>query len=340
MSQITRDALLLGMKHHGFVFPAGALVPSEAIALRRDPHNQHDPNAIAVLISGVMAGFIDKQNAQIIAPLLDKGAKVSVGAIAKGPTVRTSVPLKIVLEQNFQAIPPPKLAAGKVIGIYLIEIEHCSEVYIGQSRDINERIKSHWRELNHGVHSNPELRRLWERYGGHTFKARIIDVAPTECTDQKLSAWLQDRELHWISHYDELVGVYNFDTPQMILTGEDRLLERKRRLAEKELRKAGAEKIKAIKTKMDCVWKRKYDLVDKIEEASRLISRTRGIKGFLFATAEEKTKAGAMETVITRLKDEVSALDSIYAQMTREVDELEAHLPSKSQSKRLSRKRR
>ena len=82
MSQITRDALLLGMKHHGFMFPADALVPSEAIALRRDPHNQHDPNAIAVHISGVMAGFIDKQNAQIIAPLLDKGAKASVGAIA------------------------------------------------------------------------------------------------------------------------------------------------------------------------------------------------------------------------------------------------------------------
>lgn len=234
MAQITINAFLVGMKYYGFRIPTGQSVPSSLAALKREPSNPHDSNAIAVYVSNSIAGHLDKKSAEILAPIMDQGANWKIESIRSPDLGRASIPLKIIIEQETQAVAAPKLCAEKIPGIYLIRISGFDEVYVGQSRDVDGRIKSHWRELNHGVHANPVMRNLWKERGGKSFGAVLLEKAPADLNDHDLSVWLQNREAHWIDHYDAKVGVLNFDAPNLVLVGAERAEARKRRIIERE----------------------------------------------------------------------------------------------------------
>lgn len=49
-----------------------------AISLRREPENQYDPNAIAVLLNDKIAGYLPAKIAALLAPIMDEGKTVSV----------------------------------------------------------------------------------------------------------------------------------------------------------------------------------------------------------------------------------------------------------------------
>jgi hypothetical protein len=44
-------------------------------ALVREPDNEHDPNAISVQVGGKFMGYIPKETAQHLAPMMDAGRK-------------------------------------------------------------------------------------------------------------------------------------------------------------------------------------------------------------------------------------------------------------------------
>jgi HIRAN domain len=50
-----------------------AAAPGRPLELRRDPGNEHDPNAIAVLAGGEQVGWVPRELAAEIAPSLDAG---------------------------------------------------------------------------------------------------------------------------------------------------------------------------------------------------------------------------------------------------------------------------
>jgi hypothetical protein len=66
-------------RFHGDVLQSGALSPGSALTLRRDPANEHDPQAIAVLAAGDgahgggQAGWVPREVAAAIADDLDAG---------------------------------------------------------------------------------------------------------------------------------------------------------------------------------------------------------------------------------------------------------------------------
>jgi hypothetical protein len=83
-SYLARDAPLLaerGLRVSGVAgtqFRPGALdsealAPGSALALRREPANEHDANAIAVDAGGVPVGFVPRELAGELAPQLDAG---------------------------------------------------------------------------------------------------------------------------------------------------------------------------------------------------------------------------------------------------------------------------
>lgn len=322
MVRITKDAFLVGMKYHGFRTTSQNPIPSNAIQLQREPTNPHDPNAIAVIISGSMAGHVDKKSAAIIAPILDEGAQWRVEQITSFTGSAASIPLKIVLEQETQSISPPRLTSSKAAGIYRISIRGFEEIYVGQSRDINERIKGHWRELNHGVHSNPVMRRLWREVGGKHFEAAIIDEAPKGLNDHDLSLWLQSREEHWIEHHDLRTGVMNFDIPNVVLVGAERIEARKRRLAERETAKAAREKRKGIEAKLAVLNERSTETLRQVRAAEVEIRIAAGIRGFLFATDLEKRRAKELTVVVDSLKAKLRGFDAAYDQLSDQLRKL------------------
>jgi hypothetical protein len=64
-------------RHHADALASDAAGPGEPLALRRDPDNPHDANAIAVHAGGVQVGWVPRAIAEEIAPALDAGEPFS-----------------------------------------------------------------------------------------------------------------------------------------------------------------------------------------------------------------------------------------------------------------------
>ncbi len=61
-------------RFHDDVLQSAALAPGAVLTLRRDPGNEHDPHAIAVLTAGgAQTGWVPREVAAQIAPALDAG---------------------------------------------------------------------------------------------------------------------------------------------------------------------------------------------------------------------------------------------------------------------------
>jgi hypothetical protein len=59
--------------HHAGALASDAVAPGSPLELRRDPDNEHDPNAIMVLAGDAQAGWVPRELAAELAPRLDAG---------------------------------------------------------------------------------------------------------------------------------------------------------------------------------------------------------------------------------------------------------------------------
>jgi hypothetical protein len=59
-------------RHHADAIESEDAAPGSRLELRRDPGNEHDPNAIAVLAGGVQVGWVPRELAVELAPELDE----------------------------------------------------------------------------------------------------------------------------------------------------------------------------------------------------------------------------------------------------------------------------
>ena len=68
------------------------------LGLRREPHNVHDPNSVAVLDpDGRQLGFLSRQVVESVAPLMDRGGSVraSVAGLTGGLTDNYGVNIRV-----------------------------------------------------------------------------------------------------------------------------------------------------------------------------------------------------------------------------------------------------
>lgn len=79
-------------------------------------------------------------------------------------------------------------------GIYIISNVINNKVYIGQSRDLSSRIRSHKKDLRGKYHRNRYLQSSWNKYGEENFSFNIL----TYCRFSELYKW----ETFWIDAYD------------------------------------------------------------------------------------------------------------------------------------------
>jgi HIRAN domain len=68
-----RVASVAGARFKTDALETEAAAPGRALELRRDPQNEHDPNAVIVLAGGEQIGWVPRELAAEIAPQLDGG---------------------------------------------------------------------------------------------------------------------------------------------------------------------------------------------------------------------------------------------------------------------------
>lgn len=102
-------------------------------------------------------------------------------------------------------------------GIYKIENEESGKIYIGSSRDLSERIRSHKANLRNNNHNNPHLQNSWNVHGSDTFTFEIL----LYCSKDNLKFYEQ-RALDKYESYDRDIGynirkeAFNMDMPDEV----------------------------------------------------------------------------------------------------------------------------
>jgi len=61
-------------------------------------------------------------------------------------------------------------------GVYLIRNEKNGKVYVGSSREIENRWNRHKLRLRRGTHGNEHLSGAWNKYGEDSFSFSILEV--------------------------------------------------------------------------------------------------------------------------------------------------------------------
>lgn len=92
---------------------------------------------------------------------------------------------------------------GKKCGIYCIENTINHKKYIGLSKDIESRWRSHRCRLKNGLHVNTYLQYAWNKYGADAFTFYILE----ECDEIQL----EDRETYYITHYSSLSSQWGYN---------------------------------------------------------------------------------------------------------------------------------
>lgn len=310
MSRGTVNVFLVGMRFHDFSAPSGKSIDADRLKLVREPLNPYDTNAISIQIMGQIAGHLDRQSALKLAPLIDGGARCSVASFNWDRSAK-SIPVSVRVETGAENIPVPTLSAN-FAGIYRITIKGVAESYVGQSRHIVSRIKSHWNELNVGIHSNPALMERWNVVGGRAFAAVVVERAPENLSNLELSNWLSSRESYWINRFDREKGVLNFDAPTTVLVGEDREVARQNRLEERERNRIASERRALLCEQISQLRKLCTERHDQLTKVQKIIRENRGLRGLLFGNetsrralpnhvASERQLRGDIETLTCKI---------------------------------------
>jgi group I intron endonuclease len=89
----------------------------------------------------------------------------------------------------------------KRTGIYRIFNIESGKSYIGQSVDIDRRLKYHIKKLNDGLHFNRYLQNAYSLYGQNAFSFAVLE----ECSCELLVV----REQYWMDFFATKGGLYN-----------------------------------------------------------------------------------------------------------------------------------
>lgn len=88
--------------------------------------------------------------------------------------------------------------------VYCIKCNVNNKVYIGQTKNINNRIKDHMYRLQKNIHDNPYLQEDYNRYGKYNFTVSVLDEYETR-------KQIIDREDYWINYYGGIESTQNYN---------------------------------------------------------------------------------------------------------------------------------
>lgn len=306
------------MKYCGVARDEAARCLARQPTLRREPHNTDDSNAIVVISGGTILGFINREAAAIIAPLLDDGA----GSQVSIDTLRTqspgSIPVVVKIDRPLEEFRAPTVCEFGVVGIYRIFIKGYDRCYIGQSLNVQNRLAQHWDELRRGIHPNPELRRAWRSEGAAAFRAVLLETAPSGLGGLARARWLVERERAWVESFGGLRKTINAEEPRIVLDDEARTA-----LDHERHRYAG--ELATLQNRSAVLSKLIHQERGHADDRRRWIEEASGFWG-LFVSAEIKRNAKAAQWELPALMKKISLLDDERRKVDDTLYALKKHL--------------
>ena len=90
-------------------------------------------------------------------------------------------------------------------GVYALKNAVAGKVYVGSSIDLARRKRTHFRDLNKGVHKSVKLQHSWAKHGAEAFAFEILELTPRE------ERALRAAEQRWIDALDAVSAGYNLN---------------------------------------------------------------------------------------------------------------------------------
>lgn len=318
MRNITVEAALVGMRYYGVSANDARKALLEGSSLSREPQNPHDSNAVAVIHRDRKLGHVSRDSAQVIAPLLDKGARSSLRLNRSKTGSKKSIPITISVSLSVEVVSSPFVCDARTCGIYRIRIRGEDKSYFGQSLDIQSRIRQHWNDLSYGMHSNPELQELWDFFGSKNFEAKVVELAPEGLADLALARWLVQRERHWIGSNGGMRSVINADYPSPVLSTEVmRHLE--------ALRDEASDELNGLRTELERLRKRRVQIQALLAFSLSVIRKSERWWGiFLSAYEREQAEKARANVKLALLQRE--QLEKKVTEAKKNLQDLEEYL--------------
>jgi len=117
-SLMFKEVIVKGTKFENRQKIADLVNPGDILEMRREPENPYDPNAVALLFRGEQVGYIPREIARQIAPLMDEGQKFTA-----------------IVKAIYKANPSPGASKIPVVDIFKEEEEKSSSVSYNNEPD-------------------------------------------------------------------------------------------------------------------------------------------------------------------------------------------------------------
>lgn len=156
-------------------------------------------------------------------------------------------------------------------GVYCISCKANGKQYVGCSKRMIGRLKTHFADLKRGLHSNSHLQSAWDKYGASNFYVFVIQY-----TDR-----IKDVEVKWIARFDSYYNGFNktLGGDGILVLDEKQILEYRERINESLRRPEVRSKIGE--------WSKKFHADNK--EKMRTVLKENALKGWEKRKTEKRT---------------------------------------------------
>ncbi len=279
---------IVGMKYLNITLNLADSIRKAPIRLVLEPENPHDSNAIAALLLDQKIGYVNKDAAERLAPIIGAGKLQSV-SLVNFESGSASIKISVGVDVGESSPAPRFKSEGKIVGIYNIVVEDRGDnqtfTYVGQSVDVNQRLESHWRELRSLSHTNRHLQSLWNKLGAECFKVKILEVISIEFeNDLERQRWLAKREAYHINAHKNGNSIcINIMDAEIVKTPNSKKLYelelKKYDETIKRVRREISDEISSMEKIRENLYKEKKSLSDLHRDLNQYISQNSGLRG-------------------------------------------------------------
>lgn len=112
-SLLIQSSPLAGSQYHALPDVVDRIRVGDALALKREPDNPHDRNAIQVLWQGHLLGFVPRRENKAVARAMDRGEPLIARVVALRPDESPWRRLRFEISMPLDPAPPTSNSGGK-----------------------------------------------------------------------------------------------------------------------------------------------------------------------------------------------------------------------------------